>query len=90
MIFTKDPDATLDYTFDWSEWLQDGESITSHDVDVPEGITLDEVAASATAVTAWLTGGTASGRYSIRCRITTDNTPARIDDRTIEIQILDR
>ena len=30
MALTKDPDAVLDYTFDWSAWLADGETILTH------------------------------------------------------------
>lgn len=88
--YIKDPDATLDYTFDWSSWLEDGETISTQTVTTPAGITEDSVAASTSAVTVWLSGGTAGTTYSIACKITTDNSPQRIDERTIKIQIKDR
>lgn len=87
MTFTKDPDATLDYSFDWSSWLEDGETIASQTVTVDSDLTEDSISASDSAVTVWVSGGTAGQRYSIACKITTDNNPARIDERTIYIQV---
>ena len=38
--FTKDPDETLDYEFDWSPWLApDGDTLVSSQMFVPAGIT---------------------------------------------------
>ena len=39
--YIKDPQAVLDYAWDWAGWLAEGESISEHTVTVPEGITLD-------------------------------------------------
>ncbi len=38
--FEKDPDAVLDYQFDWSKWL-DGDTITDVSVSAEDGITVD-------------------------------------------------
>ena len=35
----KDPDAVLDYGFDWSAWLEAGDTIVTSEWIVPEGIT---------------------------------------------------
>lgn len=77
----KDPDATLDYSWDWSDWLTDDETITTASVTVPDGLTLGVVSQLSGVVTAWISGGTAGTEYEVVCRITTNE--ARIDDRTI-------
>ena len=88
--FRKDPDATLDYVWDWTDWLQEGEGISSHTVEVPDGITLDETSADGEKVKAWLSGGTAGETYTVTCRITTNSTPARTDDRSIRLWVVQR
>lgn len=87
----KDPDAVLDYSFDWGAWLADGESIASHAVTV-DGVTLDSNSIGGDVVTAWVSGGTAApGEVaSITCRITTDSLPARVDQRTVYLKIRER
>lgn len=88
--FIKDPDATLDYTFDWSEWLGDNETIQSHDIDVDQGITVDSETSNNTGVTVWLSGGDVGETYSVSCEITTDNDTPRIDERTLYITVKER
>ena len=97
--FLKDPDATLDYKFDWkaltngsgsSDWLQSGETISSHTIDADSGITVDSSAQTDTntSVTVWLSGGTAGTNYAVRCEIVT--SAARTDERTMTIQVVER
>lgn len=88
--FKKSTDARLDYIFDWSQWLGDGETIVSESVMVPNGITLDdeEITDAGTSVTAWLTDGTAGKSYSVTCHIVTSG--AREDERTIRIDVRNR
>lgn len=86
--FIKDPDAVLDYQWDWSDWLAVGETIVSQVVTVPTGITLDSATASTTAVTAWLSGGTAGAVYSVACKIVTSSN--RTDERSIGIIVENR
>lgn len=92
MTVTKDPDATLDYVFDWSDWLEDGESISTAAVDVDSGITENtgDRQTTSSAVKVWLTGGSVGERYTVSCEITTDNSPARIDERSMTIQVKQR
>lgn len=87
----KDPDARLDYSFDWSDWLQAGELIASHAVTV-DGVTKDSDTRSGAIVTAWVSGGSAlPGEVaSITCLITTDSLPARTDQRTVYLRIRER
>lgn len=88
MSFTKDPDAVLDYTVDWSDWLSDGETIaTSEWLDV-EGIVKDFDTNTDTTATVWLSGGTSPEVYVLTNRITTSD--GRGDDRSIRIRVRDR
>lgn len=88
--FTKDPDAVLDWKFDWASWLADGETIVSHTVAADDGITVDSsnVTDDDTSVTAWLSGGTDGTRYSVTCRVVT--SAGRTDDRTITVYVRER
>jgi len=87
-VFIKDPDATLDYGFDWSQWLQIGESLYSFVVSATTGITVASSASTTGSVIVWLSGGTSGSRYDIACKITT--TDNRIDERTIRIDVRNR
>ena len=87
--FMKDPDAVLDYAFDWAtNWLQDGETISSHVVTVETGLTKDSDSESSGVVTVWLSGGTVGERYDVGCRIVTSLD--RTDERTIRITCRER
>lgn len=103
--YKKDPDATLDFAFDWkpltngrtgakSDWLATGEVITTVDgvrqytITVQDGLTLNSSSATDDTVTVWLTGGTAGTWYTVACKITTN--AGRIDERTMNIRVLDR
>lgn len=86
--FQKDPDATLDYTWDWTEWLVGADTITNAVVLLSPGLTLVSSNFSTTAVTAWIAGGSPGLPYSATARVTT--TGGRIDDRTIVVQVLNR
>lgn len=88
--FIKDPQAVLDYKFDWSTWLGDVDTISSATVTPSSGLTLDgsSVTDSNTTVTAWLSGGTAGASYSAVCHIAT--VQGRQDDRTITIVVAEK
>ena len=85
----KDPDATLDYKLDWSNWLATGESIATATVTVT-GATLVSNSNTTTTVTAWVSGGTVGEQVRIQYRITTNNSTPRIDDRTLILRVADR
>ena len=86
-IFLKDPNEVLDYTIDWEEWL-DSDTISTSNWTVATGITQDSASNTATTATIWLSGGTASIRYTATNRIVT--AAGRTADRTIYLDILDR
>lgn len=86
--FVKDPDSLLDWRFDWSEWLSEGEHIVDFTVFAPVGITVVHSSSTGSAVTVWLSGGAAGRRYQITCRITTNQGPpgrGRTDDRSFAL-----
>lgn len=84
----KDPDAVLDYSWDWSDWLDDiGDSIASANVLV-SGVTKDSQSVSAGVVTAFLSGGTRDTYATATCRIVTAG--GRTEDRTFTLKIRDR
>jgi len=86
--FTKDPDAILDYIFDWSDWLATGEVITAAVISVPTGLTIVSQTKTATEAIAWISGGTANTTYRVECKITTNSS--RTDVRAIQIRVTDR
>lgn len=86
--FTKDPNAVLDYKFDWSDWLATSETISSYVVTVESGLTKDSDSESSGMITIWLSGGTAYTAYTVACKITTNMS--RTEERTILISCMDR
>ena len=87
----KDPSAKLDYTFDWTEWLDAiTDSLSTHVVTVDTGITLETSSIVGKKVVIWVSGGTVGKTYKVGCKITTANVPARIDERTILIKVKNR
>ena len=98
-VYLKDPDAVLDYKFDWkastngsgsSDWLESGETISSRTITADSGITVDSssITDTSTTVTVWLSGGTAGLDYDVACLITT--SASRTDERTITIKCRER
>lgn len=83
----KDPDAILDWKFDWSSWLAVSETIATSDFEVSPGLTVTTDSHTNTNTTVWLSGGT-PGVYRVTNRITTNQ--GRTDDRSITIRVKDR
>ena len=88
MAFLKDPESVLDYRFDWSAWLDEGETIVDHTIDSNDGITVVSSSMTGTAVTVWLSGGTARQEYLIACLVTT--SAGRTDERMMRIKVQHR
>lgn len=83
----KDPDAVLDYTFDWTDWLA-GDAIMSYTITVPSGITKNSDSEISTGkIQMFLSGGTAGVTYPIACKI---STTTRTDERTMQIRCEER
>lgn len=87
----KDPDATIDITFDWADWLSDIGSVPISDVTftLKGGLTNVATFNSATTATVFVSGGLAGTTATIACKIKTNTTPARTDERTVYIDIAD-
>jgi len=99
--YIKDPDAVLDYKFDWkpltnlsgnSDWLGSSEIISSYTITAAPGLTIDSDSQTDTntSVTVWLSGGTDGTTYELACKIVTSSSPSRTDERTIRIQVEER
>lgn len=99
---SKDPNARLDYAFDWkplthgregarSDWLGASETIVSHTIiktPSDSAVVVDAHTEADGVVTVWLTGGEVGKSVKVTCRITTDE--GRTDDRTRKIDIAER
>lgn len=87
---TKDPDANLEYGLNWEPWL-DGDTIASSTWAADQvGLTLSNSTHSTTKTTIWISGGVEGTVYIVTNHITTTSTPARQEDRSIRITVLDR
>lgn len=89
----KDPNATLDYTEDWTEWLAaastPADTIASAQVTTTSlSVTVDSIANDAQRVTAWCSGGIPGEKAPLTFRITTAG--GRIDERTIYLKVKER
>lgn len=73
----KDPQAVKPYYFDWSPFLDEGDTIVTSVVVVDTGLTKDSESNTATTVTVWLSGGTDGEIYNVRSHI---ETAAGIED----------
>ena len=87
MTFTKDPNAVLDYTIDWTRWLA-GDQIAASEWLVPTGLTKMADSKTASSATVWLSGGTAGQSYTVTNRVTT--TGGRTEDRSFTIRVEER
>lgn len=87
-----DPNARLDFTWDWGDWMPDGDYIASYELLPEAGITFDTDTVHTSpssgqplsAVSAWVSwepSAAAGDRLGITCRITTFE--GRVDDRTL-------
>lgn len=84
--FFKDPAAVLDYDWDWTSWLTAAsDTIASHTVTAPAGLTVEADEENDGIVTGWLSGGSLDESYDVVCQIVT--TGGRTDERTITIVI---
>ncbi len=86
----QDPDSVLDYTFDWSEWLRSGETITLYNVTTAphnhtDALTANVSEVSDTKITVWLQGGVLNKKYHVTSTITTSD--GREESATVVILI---
>lgn len=91
MKVDKDPDARLDYKWDWTSWLDASETINPFPtVTGTGGITIETptVSPDGKSVIAWISGGTLGDTVEAVCHIVTSE--GRQDDRTIVLNITSR
>ena len=86
--FRKDPHAKLDYGFDWSDWLESGETISASVWTVPAGISEESSQRGDTLTKIWLSSGTAGETYTIANKVTTSED--RIDERSFDVIVENR
>lgn len=88
--FVKDPDAVLDFSVDWTSWLNTSpeDTISTSTWVAEDGITIDSEGETTKKATVWLSGGTAGQKYDLTNSIVT--TAGREEDRTIRIIVKER
>lgn len=90
----KDPEAELTYTFEWSDWLDDGDGIASVDYSVvarrndSSAITVESSGVSGTKTYAVLSGGQADKQYTVTAKITTND--GAVDRRAYRVNVKNR
>ena len=88
MTFTKDPNAVLDYSVEWSKWLAGDQIATSEWSASDSSLETADDSITATRTTVWLSGGTVGQLYTVTNRITTAG--GRTDERSFMVQVQDR
>jgi hypothetical protein len=86
--YTQDPADSLDYSIDWVDWLDEGETVYSSTWAVsPAGLNtaLPSIVNNGTCTVVWLSGGTADRSYTVTNHITT--TAGRTVERSITLVI---
>ena len=98
-VFIKDPDAILDYSYNWADWLVAGDSIDSstwfisdsglsNDLTSTSPLEIDSASFSGAVTTVVVSKGLSGANYFIVNRITTNG--GRTDDRHIQLRIMNR
>lgn len=85
MTAIKDPNAVLDYGYDWSKWLLSVDDTITSSTWTVTGATADSDSHDDTTTTVWLSGGTVGTPIVATNRITTAG--GRTDDRTLRIAV---
>lgn len=86
--FTADESDDLDYRYDWTRVLEDGETIVTSVIEAPDGITVHDQTNGPETTDVWFTGGSVGATYLIPNRIVTSE--GRTYERNIELKVRDR
>jgi hypothetical protein len=81
----KHASATLDYQFDWTDWLAN-DTIKAYTVTVSSGLTKVSDTEVSGVITVLLSGGTAKQHYAVVCAIETN--AGRIENKTVVIRVV--
>jgi len=89
MVRLKDPQETIDYAFDWSDFLATGETISASSwTSSSTSLALGTVAATTDTTAAFVSGGVNGDVYRLTNKITTNQT--RIAERSVIVRVEDR
>jgi hypothetical protein len=81
----QDKDAFLDYSFDWTEWLSDSDTIQTSSWSAGAGITLSNSSTVGAVTSIWVQGGTPGTWYAIKNSVI--SASGRKDDRVLRLYI---
>lgn len=90
----KDPQETIDYAFDWSDFLASGETISASTWSIAPASTaagalaLGTLASTTDTTAAFVTSGTVGVVYRLTNKITTNQT--RIAERSVIVRVEER
>lgn len=89
----KDPEAMLDYSFDWTAWLASASSPTDVIASITPtvigtGLVINSSAHNGSIATIWVSGGVAGETGTLECKILT--TGGRTDERSVYLKIRER
>lgn len=90
-VVNKDPQATLDYTWDWTEYLTAiSDTISTASITVDSGIVVQTqtITGNNRKVVAFISGGELGRQHVATCKIVT--TGGRTDERSIYFNIVNR
>jgi hypothetical protein len=71
--FQKSPASVLDYSFDWSQWLESGQTVATSSWSADTGLTIDSDTQSNTKTTAIVSGGVEGNSYFVSNTVVTND-----------------
>ena len=91
-IFLLDPNADLDFGFDWTDWLATGEtiSVSAWALSPATGLSKHGESESDGVTLVWLKDIVAGVTHRVTNSITTSTTPPRKDDRSFYVKGIER
>jgi len=91
-FYAKDPDSTVDYSFDWAAWLTSGETITAASWTIAPSDggapSLGSQTDAGTVQGIYVSGGQVGNRYRLTCHIETD--AGRTGERSLSLRIMEQ
>lgn len=88
LTVAKDPGATLDWRWDFTDWLGAGDTVSTAVATPATGIAVDSYTADTTGVNVVLSGGTAGTSYDVTVQVTT--AAGLKDERTVTFEVSDQ
>lgn len=88
-VANKDPNSTIDIHFEWAPWLADigNAKLSNVTFSLGNGLEAAGVIPTLTGGTIFVSGGTLNTNGTVTCRVTTNTTPPRIEERTVTLAI---